>query len=61
MQRFVIIAIAFALSACASNLEANAQCVRLGGCVSSFPNSGYGPVHAQAAGPLAPPQWQPPQ
>jgi hypothetical protein len=61
MQRLVIIAIAFALSGCASSLEANAQCVRLGGCVSSFPNSGYGPIHAQAAGPLAPPQWQPPQ
>ena len=61
MQRLVTIAIAFALSACASNLEANAQCVRLGGCVSSFPNSGYGPVHAQATGPLAPPQWQNPQ
>jgi hypothetical protein len=61
MQRLVIIVFACGLSACASNLEANEQCVRLGGCVSSFPNSGYGPLHAQAVGPLAPPQWQPPQ
>jgi hypothetical protein len=61
MQRLVIIAFALVLSACANNLEANAQCLQLGGCVSSFPNSGYGPLHAQAVGPLAPPQWQPPQ
>jgi hypothetical protein len=60
VQRLLIIALAVAVSACASNLESNAQCVRLGGCVSSFPNSGYGPIHAQAVGPETPPQWQPP-
>jgi hypothetical protein len=50
-----------ALSACANNLESNAQCLRTAGCTSSFPNSGYGPIHAQAAGPDAAPVWQPPQ
>jgi hypothetical protein len=60
MQRVALTLMVLALSACANNLESNAQCLRTAGCTSSFPNSGYGPIHAQAAGPDAAPVWQPP-
>ena len=60
MQRIAVIGLALALAGCANNLESNAQCLRTAGCTSSFPNSGYGPIHAQAAGPDAAPVWQPP-
>lgn len=60
MRLLVMMGLALALAGCASNYESNAQCVRTAGCVSSFPNSGYGPIHAQAVGPDAAPVWQPP-
>lgn len=61
MQRMVVMGLSLALAGCANNYESNAQCLRTAGCTSSFPSSGYGPVHAQAAEPTAAPSWQPPQ
>ena len=39
--------------------SANQACAQTAGCVSSFSNSGYGPVHAQAAAPDSPSPLQP--
>lgn len=61
IERVALLVVMTALSACADNLESNAQCIRTAGCTSSFPSSGYGPVHAQAAEPTAAPAWQNPQ
>jgi hypothetical protein len=54
-----LIILGFGLVGCASNLEANAECLRVAGCTSSFPSSGYGPIQAQAAEPSAASRWQP--
>lgn len=49
------------LTACVSTdqYSGNQICARTAGCVSSFGNSGYGPVHAQAVAPDAPGPLQP--
>lgn len=48
------------VSGCASNShEGNIACVQSRGCVSSFPASSYGPVHAQAVAPNSAPPLQP--
>jgi hypothetical protein len=39
--------------------SANQACVRTAGCVSSFSNTGYGPVHAQVVAPDSPSPLQP--
>jgi hypothetical protein len=40
------------LGGCAYDYHAaNADCLRVAGCVSSFPGTGYGPIHAQAVAP----------
>ena len=60
MIRVLAIASMIALPACATNNYESAQiCARTAGCTSSFPNSGYGPVHAQAVAPDSPSPLQP--
>ncbi len=60
MTRILAIAAMVTLSACATNnYEASQTCARTAGCTSSFSNSGYGPVHAQAVAPDSPSPLQP--
>ena len=60
MIRLLAIASMIALPACATNNYESAQtCASTAGCTSSFPNSGYGPVHAQAVAPDSPSPLQP--
>ncbi|KAB7645415.1 hypothetical protein [Polymorphobacter fuscus] len=59
MRAIVILALGIGLSGCATTYSASNECARTAGCTSSFASSGYGPIQAQAAEPLAPSRWQP--
>jgi hypothetical protein len=52
--------LAISLAGCATDQHAaNIACAQRAGCVSSFGDSGYGPVHAQAVAPDSPSPLQP--
>jgi|GEM_PF-4231012 hypothetical protein len=52
MIRLVAVTICLGLQACAyDHYTANQICGGTPGCVSSFPNNGYGPIQAQAVAP----------
>lgn len=59
-RTFGVMAI-LALTGCVGpdQYTANQTCARTAGCVSSFSNDGYGPVHAQAVAPDSPSPIQP--
>jgi hypothetical protein len=61
MTRVIAAMLLFGLTACVSTdqYSANQICARTAGCVSSFANPGYGPVHAQAVAPDAIGPFQP--
>ena len=60
MTRIFSIITLLALSGCAyDHYTGNQNCTQAAGCTSSFPNSGYGPVHAQAVAPDSPSPLQP--
>ncbi|MFZ4690155.1 MAG: hypothetical protein ACOYLS_13015 [Polymorphobacter sp.] len=60
MTRVFAAATLIALTGCATDHYAGNQiCARTAGCVSSFDNTGYGPVHAQAVAPDSPGPLQP--
>jgi hypothetical protein len=60
MKNLAAVAILLGLSACAADqYSANQSCAGTAGCASSFANTGYGPVHAQAAAPSSPSALQP--
>ena len=59
MTRIFGVAILLGLGGCAyDNYTGNVDCAGTAGCVSSFPKTGTGPIHAQAVAPDAPP-WAP--
>ncbi len=52
MIRIVAVTLLLGLGGCVYNHYAgNQQCARTAGCVSSFPDSGYGPIQGQAVAP----------
>ncbi|WP_426166216.1 hypothetical protein [Sandarakinorhabdus sp. DWP1-3-1] len=52
MNRTTLLALCLGLGGCAyDHYAANQQCAQQAGCVSSFPDSGYGPIQAQAVAP----------
>ncbi|MBC7521416.1 MAG: hypothetical protein H7268_10050 [Sandarakinorhabdus sp.] len=53
MIKILAAVLLLAMTGCATNEQqsANEACAHTAGCVSSFGNSGYGPVHAQAVAP----------
>lgn len=60
MARLMVLALLAGLSGCAyDNYTGNQNCLQNSGCESSFPASGYGPVHAQAVAADAPSPLQP--
>jgi outer membrane lipoprotein SlyB len=61
MIRIFALTLLASLAGCVSadQYSANINCARQAGCVSSFANTGYGPVHAQAVAPDAPSGLQP--
>jgi hypothetical protein len=60
-RRFMILmAAGLGFTGCATDQHAaNIDCLGRAGCVSSFGNTGYGPVHAQAVAPDAATPRQP--
>lgn len=61
MTKPLAMMVLLALTACVGPDQhtANQTCARTAGCVSSFSNAGYGPVHAQAVAPDSPSPIQP--
>lgn len=61
MTRTIALLLLLGTTACVSadQYNGNINCAQQAGCVSSFTNSGYGPVHAQAVAPDAPGPLQP--
>lgn len=61
MCQIILILAALTLTGCVSPdaYTGNQICARTAGCVSSFSNSGYGPIQAQAVAPVSAGTLQP--
>lgn len=60
--KWLMIGLAALLAGCASDdqYSGNIACAQRPGCVSSFGDTGYGPVHSQAVAPENPGRFRPP-
>lgn len=59
-MRFLILGLVLLTPACARDMhQAARDCAARSGCVSSFPERGYGPIHQQAVAPEGVPGLQP--
>jgi hypothetical protein len=59
-NKLLLLGLAAVLNGCAADqYTGNIDCAQRPGCVSSFSDTGYGPVHSQAVAPDNPGKLQP--